>query len=290
MRKPVLFAFIALVVVLLGALGVLYQRYQERSTALTDVRAAEEAVQRRYGDAINAIAEIQDSLQTIALGDTSVQLLSEQLRAERGLRAPDGNEALDRIAVLKAGLLRTKERIRELEASLKRSGVKAAGLERMIAGLKQSVSEKEGTIARLTGQVDSLNLRVTDLAATVSQNEQTIAAQTETLEERRRELGTVFYIVGTKRDLTTQGVLVAKGGVLGLGRTLAPSGRYDEAAFTPLDTDHESVVSIPAEKAQVLTAQPTGSYELRTVDGHLELRILDPLEFRKVKHLVIVRG
>ena len=52
-----------------------------------------------------------------------------------------------------------------------------------------------------------------------------------------------------------------------------------------------SVVATPAPRAtkvEVLSPQPVGSYELRTVDGKVELHILDPVEFRKVKHLVIM--
>ena len=30
------------------------------------------------------------------------------------------------------------------------------------------------------------------------------------------------------------------------------------------------------------------SYELQVVDGHVEIHILDPTEFRKVRHLVVM--
>jgi hypothetical protein len=37
-----------------------------------------------------------------------------------------------------------------------------------------------------------------------------------------------------------------------------------------------------------VTAQPPASYELKAVGGQMELHILDPKEFRKVKHLVVM--
>ena len=66
-------------------------------------------------------------------------------------------------------------------------------------------------------------------------------------------------------------------------------GKYNDDLFTLLDTDQETVVRTPAAKrVEVLSAQPTSSYELTTVGSQVELHILDPKEFRKVKHLVIM--
>jgi hypothetical protein len=153
--------------------------------------------------------------------------------------------------------------------------VKITGLEKMIARLKKRVAEKEVLVARLSGQVDSLETRVTGLVAEV--------------EVKQRELGTIYYTIGSKKELTSSGVVVAKGGVLGLGKTLKPSGQTDECAFTALDTDQETVIRIPAEKDQVLSAQPVTSYVLLPAGEHqVKLRILDPKEFRKIRHLVII--
>src|SRR6185295_8560094 len=117
----------------------------------------------------------------------------------------------------------------------------------------------------------------------------TVEQKTQEITERQRELATVFYAVGTKKELTRSGVVTSKGGVLGLGKTLKPSGTFVETAFTPLDTDQENVIRIPSDKAQVLSAQPTSSYVLQPVGKDMvELRILDPKEFRKIKQVVIL--
>ena len=48
------------------------------------------------------------------------------------------------------------------------------------------------------------------------------------------------------------------------------------------------MLPIPAAKARVLSAQPPTSYELKLVEGKVELHIIDPTEFRKVRQLVIL--
>ena len=83
----------------------------------------------------------------------------------------------------------------------------------------------------------------------------------------------------------------AKGGVLGLGKAFRPANATTQTAFTPLDTDQETVIRTSAtkpEKAKLLSAQPAGSYEMVVVDGHVELHILDPKEFRKIRQVVIL--
>jgi hypothetical protein len=57
---------------------------------------------------------------------------------------------------------------------------------------------------------------------------------------------------------------------------------------TTIDTDVETTVEIPAKNAEVLTPQATSSYALEADGDHTLLRIIDPKEFRKVRHLVIV--
>lgn len=291
MRKSLPYTLGAIIVILLAASGALFMKYRKTTADYADLKTTDEASQARYAQTIDAIAEIQDSLNAISTGDTSVQMISKDLATERKLGQPNGQEAMDRIAVLRSVVQRSKDRIRNLEASLKLSGTKVKGLQKMLAGLKKSVSEKEDQIAQLTDQVNGLQTQVTGLTTQVQENQVAISQRDSTLEERRKELATVFVAVGNKKQLESQGVIIAKGGVLGLGKTFQPAKSATQTAFTPLDTDQETVVRTPAtklQKARVLSAQPASSYELVSVDGHVELHILDPKEFRKIRQLVIL--
>ena len=89
---------------------------------------------------------------------------------------------------------------------------------------------------QLTGQVESLHTQVNGLTVSV--------------EEKQHELGTVYCLMGSKKDLTTAGAVVSTGGVLGIGKTLKPTGHVDESVCIAIDTDQESTVDIPASVAQ----------------------------------------
>jgi uncharacterized coiled-coil protein SlyX len=288
MRRPIIFALVTVIALLSVATVVLVMKYRKTSADYVATKAAEQTARARYAETIDAIVEIQDSLSAIALGDTTVRMLAGDLLAEQRLRSPDGREALDRIAVLRAGILRSKAMIHELESRLHASGNRIAGLERMVARLKQTVSEKEEFVARLSTQVDSLQTRVVGLVTEVQQSQDTLRIREQTLTEKQRELATVFYVVGTRKDLTASGIVVAKGGLLGVGRTLLPSGQYSESMFVPLDTDQQTVILTSSAKARVLSAQPPWSYQLKLVNGRMQLHILDPAEFRKIRRVVIL--
>jgi hypothetical protein len=288
MRKNLLPVLVVTLVLLAGTSLLFFTRYRKSAADYADMKTTEAETRARYAETFSAIAEIQDSLNAIAIGEPNLALGSQRLAAEERLTRPNKREALERIALLNASVQRTKSRIRALEVGMKKGGVRIAGLEKLVANLKQTVLEKESQVAQLAGQVDSLQTTVTGLTASVEEGRQTILARDQTIEEKQRELGTVYYIIGTKQDLTRSGVIAAKGGVLGMGRTLLPTGRSNESLFTPLNTNQETLVRIAATRVEVLSAQPPSSYELAIVGGATELHITNPGEFRKIKQLVIM--
>jgi len=290
MRKPLQIVLVALVVLLAVGAAVLYSKVQTQKTQLASTQMTVQQSEDRYNRTIDAIAEIQDSLNAIAVGP-GAQITSGNLRAERNMGGPNSQEALDRIAALRSGIEANKERIAQLESNLKKTGVKNAGLTRLIASLKRTVSEKEMQVAVLTSQVDSLHTTVNGLNQTVAEREDTLHTRDTQLEDRRRELATVYYVMGKKDELKKQGVIQAQGGVLGLGKTVLPAANPDPSVFTAMDTDQSSTIHIAGKNARVISAQPVSSYELIPAGtNEMELHILNPLEFRKIKQVVILLG
>lgn len=282
MRKTGVAVLVLVCLALLGATVVFYSKYHKSTTAYAQMTASEAATRARYGEAINEIATIQDSLNAIVVGEEAAGALAARSKSEVEVPPSVRDQVLARIAMLKEGLERTKTRIQTLDTRLKKSGVRIAGLEKMITGLKSSVAEKEQVIAQLDTQVDSLQTQVAGLSADVQQKDQELT-------DKQHELATVYYTIGDKKELIKSGVVVSKGGVLGFGKTLKPSGDFNETVFTTLDTDQETTIEIPTHKAQVLSQQPISSYVIQqTGENSVELRIIDPKEFRKVKHLVIL--
>ncbi len=293
MKKATLAILIAAIAILLGSSGYLYYRYQQTSLAYTETKAAEEEVRGHFDEAIAAIAEIQTNLNAIDLEESEVSLLSPDL--ENGVTASRKEQIVGRITDLRQSVEQSKEKIRQLENSLRDNQVKVGDLEKIIVGLKESVAQKERNIQLLTSRVEALRVQVAGLETTVreresiiAQRDETIQIQQQTLEERRRELSTIYYVVGTKDDLREKGIIVEHGGVLGIGKTAQLSASFDPDLFLPLDTDQSRVIRVPSLKFQVLSPQERTSYSVHYLQDQAELTILDRNEFRKVKYLVIM--
>jgi hypothetical protein len=274
MRRIIQLGIVVVVTFVIAAALYLQQMYSKTVASLETSQQAERTTQDQYARAIDQIAEIQDSLATIMPEGETLPGGNASLRGERAMGGASGEEILERIASVRAGLERGKARIAKLEDDLKANGMRVNSLQKLVAGLRRNIKEREDQLAAMSTQLaevrDTLQVRETTLA------------------DRQHELATVYFVAGPKRELMKAGVITARGGVLGIGKTITPTASAPEQLFSALDTDMEQVLPLNAAKARVVTAQPAGSYELRLVDGRMQLHILDPAQFRKVRQLVIV--
>jgi hypothetical protein len=243
MRKTVLFGLVAVILVLGGATGMLYGKYKKSQTDYASMQASEEAARNRYANTIDAIAEIQDSLNAISLGDANVQM--NQGGGEGQISSPNSQEALDRIAQLRAGIERSKQRINQLESSLHRAATRWPASED--GGQPQSPWRREADRRSAQHAGGYLSTQVAGLTSTVE--------ETPRRSRTTGADGNHLCAVGSKKDLTESGILEAKGGVLGMGKTPKPTGKFDEMKFTAVDTVSRPWWRSPAAKAQVVGAQ-----------------------------------
>jgi uncharacterized coiled-coil protein SlyX len=290
MKKVVLPILAAITVVSLGVAFSFNQKLTQSRADFAMLQAEEQATNARYSAAIEEVASIQQSLSEIDLGEQGTQALQSALAQETSLTEDRGEQTMARIAEIKAGVERANARIRELDEQVKAGDIKVAGMEKLIAGLRRSVAEKEEQITQLVARVDELQTQVVGLETEVAFMDVELQQKSSSLEESRRELGTVYYVVGTRKELSNAGIIESKGGILGIGKTVKPTGNFDDRQFTALDTDFASVIPVAAEEAKVVSAQPVDSYALADNGDGIELRILDPEAFRAVKHVIIVKN
>jgi chromosome segregation ATPase len=198
MRKSVGVVMAIIGVLLLSGIGYTYSKYKKSQADYEQATAQSEEMKNRYDRAVSEVVAIQDSLNTIVLGPNATDLVSSQQDLE--IRTPETlhDTVLSRIASLKSAIERTKVRIEELDARLARSGTKITGLEKMIANLRTRVNEKETRIVELTSQVDTLGVRVAGLTTQVEVQQQDIVAKQEEIAQKRQQIATVDYTMGTK--------------------------------------------------------------------------------------------
>lgn len=290
--KKLLWGVLALLVVAVAGLGYKYSQLKEQKLAVDQqyatTKASEDSLRVRFDTALASIAEIQDSLTVILPSESNVMHVSQDVESGGKLTASRKSQVLRTISDLNESIQRSKEMIRRLEQRLKDRDIRVAALERIVAQMKRSVADREQMIASLTQRVESLKVQVESLKTDVAAGQQQISAQQQVIEDKRREISTIYYMVGTKKKLKELGMLQESGGLIGIGKSARLSGQFPEAVFNKVDTDVQTVISVPGKKPVVLSSQSSNSYQIVPISLEMsELRITNAQEFRRVRYLVI---
>src|SRR6187399_2021401 len=110
MRKSTVPILVAVLLVLGGVSAWLFVQNRDAKLAYQDLSASEESSRQSYNKTLDAIAEIQDSLDAITPRDSSFQPVPSSLATEQEMSGPDSRRALEHIAQLRASIERSRER------------------------------------------------------------------------------------------------------------------------------------------------------------------------------------
>jgi chromosome segregation ATPase len=292
MKRAVWISLAAIVVVGLSAWVYTLDRDKKAVEGqYTRAVATGDSLRTSFDVALASIAEIQDSLTAILPSESSVMRMSDQVETGGPMTASRKDQVLRSISDLQGSIQRSKEMIASLETRLGEQDVKIASLEKIISGLKRTVSERENMIAGLNNRVESLTVEVTNLKTDVAAGQAQIQSQQQVIEDKRREISTVYYVVDTKSNLKDAGVVKSTGGVIGIGKSTKLTGQFPQQVFQPVDTDMQTTIQLAGKKPVVLSGQSAASYQIVPVSEETsELRIVNPEEFRKVRYLVVQVG
>lgn len=241
-----------------------------------------------------------DSLQAvIASRDAALEeMLYTINRVEEGFRAI--NEAQGRInldavgseksrtesiendfAYINETLQRNKQEIENLRAQLSKNQGAYKQLKSMLDNLQAQFDKKSAELEAMQAELSKRDIRIEQLDRTVEQLAQSNERSEQTIEIQDAELNTVWYAIGTKRELKDENIL--KSGDV-LRATNANLGYFTKADLRELRT-----INTYARRAKLLTTHPEGSYKLeRDANKQYVLTITDAVAFWSVsKYLVI---
>jgi peptidoglycan hydrolase CwlO-like protein len=220
----------------------------------------------------------------------------------------------DRVAVLgkiKEVIGRLNESEAKLDstsARLKRSSSRNSRLLAQLESAKQTVADLKAAAERqeqeYTATIEQQKLEIASLNSKVdtvnAENQQLSAAKvalTDTVSQLTTYKNTVYYAVGTKKELMEKGVLAKEGSkFLFFGGThLVPARNLDPASFTRIDKTHDLTIQLPHDNKnyKIISRQSPEYLAANSVtkDGkvHGSLQIESPEEFwAPSKYLIVV--
>ena len=182
-------------------------------------------------------------------------------------------------------LERQRERISILEAKLKDGDAKSKKMLHTIQALKKQIEEKElekrkFDIVTLKSHVDKLNTNVAQLKEEKAEQEKALEAQSNMLNE-------AYVVIGSKKELKAAGLMT--GGSL-FKKSKLNMSKVNASAFKKIDIRNVKSFKIPANRYEILSQMPSGSYKVsKNDDGTSTLTITDATRFWSVTNYLVIK-
>jgi hypothetical protein len=190
-------------------------------------------------------------------------------------------------------MLKNKQTIKDLNTKLQQNGLKNKEMAKTIQLLTEQINTKDKEVTDLKTKLERMNIdlanaeqKVAELDSALNEAQQLNDAQSELISSQDVALNTVFYVVGTKKELMNRGV-VAKDGAF---KPIKIGDAFDKNYFTQVDKRELNSIPLSVKSAKILSSHPSSSYKLVERGKVIEkLEITDPVAFwERSSFLVIV--
>jgi len=279
-------------ILLLGLIGVSFYLVNtiQHNKAL---EMQNQEMNQSFEEATRTIADIQSSLDAIS-PDMLKRITSNPEVPDTSITDKKSN-IINSISQLNNQMQSYKDRIAELERKLNSSDVRFRGLQVLVQKLKESLTQKEELIAELSGQINVLNQTIVSEREThkgeIRQKDEAISEKENVIKDQLAKLNTMYYIVGSQKELLEKGVIERTGGVLGLGKVVKIKANFRTDQFTRLSLADTQQITIPQNLARIaiLSSQNQSSYSLSAESPtSTTLKVTDPETFSQVRYLIIM--
>ena len=266
------------------------ERLESRNDSLMQVTNAKD---QSLNEFLNAFNSIQNNLDSIREKE---MLITEKTANKTELKKPAQDQINEEINDIYNLLKETREKLENTKSKLGKSNTELSEMTKMLDRLSAQLEEKNKEIVELRAELESMNIKITSLTENVTELTQESAQQTsviekqeEMLEEKTSALNTAYYAAGPKKMLRENNIITLEGGFIGLGKEEKLKDDLNQQAFTTIDIRETLTISIPGDKAEIVTPHPPESYTIEGEDDEQVLKITNYKSFWKsTKYLVVI--
>ncbi len=296
-KKQLRTIIIAAVIVIVGSIGALYvitEKDAQISSLMSENTSLDELITEKdsvVNDLVSTFDEIENNLKFIKEKRTQLSLPEGQ---EDGKTQKES--LIEDINLMNTMLEESSDKIAQLEAKLKKSGLNVKSFEKRIAALTKDIEnqnteiaelrliieEKDFQLAELSSKIENLNVEMSNRLDSMLQKDEVITGKTNAL-----NTGHIAY--GSYKELKEKGVLTKEGGILGIGASKAIQENFDEEYFTTLDIREITTIPLHSKKAKIISEHPYDSYTLVEEDNQIAyLQIDNPEEFWRISKYAVI--
>ena len=145
--------------------------------------------------------------------------------------------------------------------------------------LKQQISRETQNISNLTAELEAQGIKISQLRAMLGE-------LNDDLVELKAELNLGFYLVGSKKELKRDSIIVKKG----VGGAITLSDKLDNTKFKRLNKRSDNTINLTGfRKVELVPERPESSYKKITKDKAIvKIEITDPDRFWEVSNYLVI--
>jgi len=236
----------------------------------------------------NEMNELYVNLDSMRAREERIRQVSARMRSGSVSGAEGGLSIDQSFAEMEKFNAENQRKIASLQAQLKKATKENSLVKKMVDELQKTIGDKDKYIGDLQVQIGSLQQEVEGWKTKYATTETEKTIVTEELTQTKDVMSTVFYAIGTKKELSERGI-IDKRGMFGNIKELNENLNDDN--FTKVDMRTVSEIPIgkyKAKKVEIIPERPANSFTLEENDGNLTLKITNPQSFWKNKYVAVI--
>ena len=271
------------------------QYFRTQVQELASVSAAKDSLVRDLAETTKLLSDINTEIIKVSTTKKPV----EPVVGNEGVATNDRAMVLKRVQDLttrlksnESRLAASQRRLRALTSESDSLKVSLSGLQETINGLQATMEAQKNTIATMEAELSGAKEQVATLTT-----EKTVL--TDTVSALTTRENTVYYVIGTKKDLKERGIITEAGGTRFLiftrtGEVVKPVDHLNPSDFTAVDRRAVTRIEMPNPDKeytlvtdQNISASNIAPEAKRRIKGTLE--ITNPEQFwAQTKFLILV--
>ncbi len=272
--------------------------FRNQLQQLSAVSAAKDSLYRDLAETTKLMADINTELAKVK---TSSKAVTPVVSPESPLAATPNDRAvmLERVKELTGRVRRSESRLASASKRLKVLMGDNDSLRTQLAGLQSTIADLQKTIDTQKASIASIEGELSTVKAANAQLAMEKGALTDTVRSMTLKDNTVYYIVGSKKELEQKGIIRLEGGTrfplifVRTGETMVPGADLKPSDFTPINKKQVSEIALPdpEKRYRIVSAQNLSFVDTttRVKDKFMgKVRITSPDEFWSTSKFLIV--
>jgi len=267
--------------------------YREQVQQLTTISSQKDSLMTELSETTKLITDVSAELATIKTPSKTTPVV-----AGEGVKTDARADVLIKVKALTARIRVTESRLAAARRRVDSLSTNSDSLRSALTAYSNTITELQSVVESQKTTIQTLNEQIASLTgqvATLTTEKQVLTDTVGSLTVRENE---VYYVVGTKKELQSRGVIAMEGGnrvLVGIrtGEQPVPARVLDKQQFTKADlrTLTEIAMPNPAKEYQIVSRHDPAYAEAPVMNkGRFKgsLRITSPRQFWAASKFLII--